>query len=572
MLVKRVIQAGGSITPLIIPSELTGGTGLTNPSIYNDNGKLILNLRHVQYTLYHAENQQQFPCLWGPLAYLNPEDDITLRTVNYLCHLNEKFEIENYNRVDTSKLDVTPVWEFIGLEDARVVRWNDKLYLSGVRRDTKTNGEGRMELSEIVNNKEISRFRIPAPGENNSYCEKNWMPIIDMPFHYVKWSNPVEIVKVDVDAGTCETVFNSGVYQPGGRDIRGGSQVITLGDYRIALTHEVDLYFNEIGQKDAQYYHRFIIWDKSWNIVHTTEEFKFLDAMIEFSCGMCEYNNEILITFGFQDSTAFLLRIPMNFFNNLLGIVDNNKQKFNNICPVTYVSFITETKRRSQLESELDAYNILDRKAFISTKETDTEHKITGQWVEQIEPPALGCTISHLKAIKNWYTKTTDSEYALFLEDDVTLQTAYNWNFTWEEFINELPSDWDCVQLTCIKENLSEVKLREREWDDWSVTGYIITRKYAKLLIDTYFKEDGTIHLYTNEGTTYPCIENVIYTLGKVYCIPLLVENVNFDSTFYGKTINEPHKQDHVSSANFVTNWWKQNGNQTNIKELCKIY
>ena len=51
-----------------------------------------------------------------------------------------------------------------------------------------------------------------------------------------------------------------------------------------------------------------------------------------------------------------------------------------------------------------------------------------------------------------------------------------------------------------------------------------------------------------------------------------LRQNVNFDSTFYGKTINEPHKQDHVSSANFVTNWWKQNGNQTNIKELCKIY
>jgi GR25 family glycosyltransferase involved in LPS biosynthesis len=176
-----------------------------------------------------------------------------------------------------------------------------------------------------------------------------------------------------------------------------------------------------------------------------------------------------------------------------------------------------------------------------------------------------------LKAIKNWY-EDSDSEYALFLEDDVTLQTAQYWNFTWEEFINELPSDWDCVQLTCIKENLSEVKLREREWNDWSVTGYIITRKYAKLLIDTYFKEDNTIHLYTNEGTTYPCIENVIYTLGKVYCIPLLVENVNFNSTFYGKTINEPHKQDHVSSANFVMNWWKQNGKQTNIKELCKIY
>jgi len=51
-LVKQVIQSGGSISPLIIPSDLTNGTGLMNPSIYVDKDKLILNLRHVNYTLY----------------------------------------------------------------------------------------------------------------------------------------------------------------------------------------------------------------------------------------------------------------------------------------------------------------------------------------------------------------------------------------------------------------------------------------------------------------------------------------------------------------------------------------
>ena len=50
-LVKSVIDNGGSIHPLIISAELTNGTGLMNPSIFNDSGKLICNLRHVNYTL-----------------------------------------------------------------------------------------------------------------------------------------------------------------------------------------------------------------------------------------------------------------------------------------------------------------------------------------------------------------------------------------------------------------------------------------------------------------------------------------------------------------------------------------
>jgi predicted GH43/DUF377 family glycosyl hydrolase len=322
---KLVLEQGGSLIPLIIPSELTGGTGIMNPSIFLDNDELKLNIRHVGYTLYHSEGEQKFQNIWGPLAYLNPEDDITLRTTNYLCTLNPNtLEIETVNKVDTSKLDKEPLWEFIGLEDGRVIKWDNKLFLCGVRRDTTTNGEGRMEFSEIVNNKEVSRHRIQPPlGPNSSYCEKNWMPIIDMPYHFVKWSNPSEIVKVDLKTNTSKTVKLNEHVIPLERDLRGGSHVITIGKYRVAITHEVDLWNNEIGNKDCHYYHRFIIWDMDWNIVKVSEDFKFMTGYVEFACGLSLHKNNLLISFGFQDNAAYILKTPIQFLENLLDIEFN---------------------------------------------------------------------------------------------------------------------------------------------------------------------------------------------------------------------------------------------------------
>ena len=158
---KQVIENGGSIQPLILPSSQTQGLPQINPSILVEGDDIYLNLRHINYMLYHSEGEQRYPSKWGPLSYLNPEDDITLTTTNYLCKLDpETLEIVLPTKVNTDKFDVTPLWEFVGLEDARLVRWDGKLYQSGVRRDTTTNGVGRMELSEILNNKEVSRNRI----------------------------------------------------------------------------------------------------------------------------------------------------------------------------------------------------------------------------------------------------------------------------------------------------------------------------------------------------------------------------------------------------------------------------
>ena len=318
--VKLALENGGTIKPLIIPAEYTNGTGLCNPSVLVDDGKILVNVRHVQYTLYHSE-LQKYEHQYGPLVYLNPENDITLTTTNYICELDQNLDIIHWSKVDTSKLDKKPLWEFVGLEDARLIKWNNTFYLCGVRRDTTTNGQGRMELSELEFSeesvKEISRFRIPSQPPDEEYCSKNWMPILDMPFHYVKWTNGTEIVKVTPEENKTETILLKDWIQAP-KDLRGGSQVLTYKDGYLTINHETDLFKSEAGRKNARYRHRFTYWDKNWNIQKFSSVFSFLENEIEFACGMSKYGDDYLITFGVQDNAAYILRVPGKFMEDFI--------------------------------------------------------------------------------------------------------------------------------------------------------------------------------------------------------------------------------------------------------------
>jgi len=119
-LAKLALDNGGNILPLIVPAELTNGTGLMNPSILIHEGKLIVNIRQTNYAFYHSENKK-FPHPRGHLTYIHPEDDMKLRTENFYCELNDKLEITRSQKVDTSLFDREPMWEFVGLEDASLV-------------------------------------------------------------------------------------------------------------------------------------------------------------------------------------------------------------------------------------------------------------------------------------------------------------------------------------------------------------------------------------------------------------------------------------------------------------------
>ena len=319
---KLALENGGSIKPLLIQPQDLQGPSLTNPSVLVVDGKILVNIRNVNYTLYHSE-LNRFEHMWGPLAYIHPENDMHLRTTNFIAELDDNLDTVYYSKIDTSQFDTyEPQWDFVGLEDVRLINWNNTIYAIGVRRDLDKIGTGRMEISqlEFTSNgvKEILRHRIPGQLPDNEYCVKNCTPIEDKPFHLLKWTNPTAIMKFDISGKETE-VFETTEYIPGFNDMRGGSQVIKYKDGYLTLIHETELYSSEQGRKDATYRHRFVVWDKDFKNQRFSKLFSFMNMKIEFCCGLAEYKDDFLITFGAQDNAAYILKVSKQFVEDFIN-------------------------------------------------------------------------------------------------------------------------------------------------------------------------------------------------------------------------------------------------------------
>lgn len=334
-LTTYALKRGGSLHPIILPKEVTGNEqGVMNPSVFIHNGKILVNCRHINYILYHSECKK-FPHQWGPLVYVHPQNDIALKTTNIIAEYDDNFNLVNCGRVNTSEFDTKPTWNFIGLEDARLFEWEGRLFLCGVRRDCYNDkGRGRMEMAEVEFKdgqwREVSRNPIPAPNGDSSYCEKNWMPVLDNPYHFVKWSNPTQVVKFNIEDGTCEdAVCDRDKTYDFAHDMRGGSQVIRINEnQQMAFIHETTLLRDPFGRKDGSYEHRVVVWDNDWNIVHRSQPFYFMgnahdhvksiDYAVEFAVGATFHKGDILISFGLQDNCSYILRMPQEVFMQFL--------------------------------------------------------------------------------------------------------------------------------------------------------------------------------------------------------------------------------------------------------------
>jgi FkbM family methyltransferase len=242
--------------------------------------------------------------------------------------------------------------------------------------------------------------------------------------------------------------------------------------------------------------------------------------------------------------------------------------KLQNFPTTYYMSLEESVDRQKNITEQFSEYGIVPI-SIISKRFAESNDVVTGKYLHQLNAGTTGCCVSHLKAIKQWYN-TTDEEYAFFCEDDLSLETVKYWNFTWSEFISNLPFNWDCIQLLPIRGDYLEIKFRERLWNDWSVTAYILTRSYAKKIIDTFCIGD-TYNLEMPNQDIMPLIENIIYSLGKTYTIPLFVECVSFGSTFSSEDdadVRDGQKNNHYYSQEFLSNWWKTQGINFNIETL----
>jgi hypothetical protein len=264
-----------------------------------------------------------------------------------------------------------------------------------------------------------------------------------------------------------------------------------------------------------------------------------------------------------QSQTQWNLR-QINEQNYDATIMMNDK--LNGLTSVYYVSLEECENRRKSLEQQFKTYNI-SSVALISKRFAESNDNLVGKYLNQLNDGTKGCCVSHLKAIQKWYNET-DENYGFFCEDDLSLETVEYWDFTWEEFLEKLPDDAECVQLFTIREKYDTFNLRERQWDDWGATAYILTRDYAQKLIDTYI-QGNTFSLEIPNADIMPLIENILFaSVGKTYTIPLFIENIEFDSTFVGSDddVKEGQKSNHKIARELVLNYWKNKEVKAEIK------
>ena len=199
--------------------------------------------------------------------------------------------------------------------------------------------------------------------------------------------------------------------------------------------------------------------------------------------------------------------------------------------------------------------------------------EVTGHWINSMNVREISVTVSHIKAIRDWFFNSSD-EYGFFCEDDLNLNTSLHWPFDWNYLVKNLPSDWLAIQLALIRdlkcENLqNHIKLHPYVWDNWSGCCYLISRKYAKIIIDFHVKGENSYNLNLPFfPETIPYSENVLYNASNkegIYTIPLFVENISIKSSLYPDFIEVKNKNVQIESSTIIQDWWEKNGSKVDL-------
>ena len=158
---------------------------------------------------------------------------------------------------------------------------------------------------------------------------------------------------------------------------------------------------------------------------------------------------------------------------------DKNKSayKLKNFGPVYCINLDGQPERWEYMEGQFKYWEIEDyhRISAYDGRDDDLSDILKGRYPDNMSSGEVGCVTSHLKAIKHWY-ETSDSPYAIIMEDDCSLDLVKFWNFTWSDFISKVPYDWDVVQLAIICTGDIHIKIHKRFVNEFSTACYVITR------------------------------------------------------------------------------------------------
>lgn len=275
-----------------IPVIPEAGWAALNPSVATHDGKLVCNLRTVNYRM-DPEGRYLINGTDGTTNAENP-----IRTRNFLLEWGANLWADFQKQTEILPPADLPC-EFplvVGFEDLRLISLHGQLWGSSTVRQIHPDGNCEQVLARIdgQNLTDITRM-LRAPRQT----EKNWSPFVEagrLRFMY----KPLEIVD---QKGITVSKYNPEVETD---NIRGSSQLIPFQCGWLAITHEAR---HLPGSGLRYYYHRFAHYTHDFSRVKFSRPFYFNEKAIEFCAGMCWYPggaNKLVISYGVRDCEAHM--------------------------------------------------------------------------------------------------------------------------------------------------------------------------------------------------------------------------------------------------------------------------
>lgn len=235
--------------------------------------------------------------------------------------------------------------------------------------------------------------------------------------------------------------------------------------------------------------------------------------------------------------------------------------KLKNFGPVYLINLKDHKHRLDSAKKQFEKYEITDYTIIqaIDGRKNDLSNIIYGEY-PNLKPAEIGCIASHIKALDHWL-KTSESEYAIIMEDDFSFDTVQHWQWNWDYVVKNIPSNAEIVQLVMIQNDPVKFSLHKKtpfnvktkSSYSWSTACYLIKRNYAKTLVKLHMI-DNKYKLH-NYGFKNQAADVILYNLGNAYSMPLFTHILD-----QKHSINSNHSDFHTKSKNNIDMWWEKNG------------
>lgn len=341
---KYAAENGGSVK--LLDTQETGSRGMFNPSIINKDGKLYMSFRSAEYTfLNYLEKQPPLNDLlsWYPLLIYSiySKAPVNFVSYNYICEIDKQsFTVKNVKPVFTNLETRKNIYN--GAEDIRLFFDKDN-NIRAAYSLYEDSGKISMNFDTLDSDFNVTSHVSYSPEQ----YEKNWMPVIDMPDTFIRKPFEDIVTEKDRSRAIIHTSKNADLNK------RGSTQLIKINNGYICIVHRRMQY----GDK-KQYEHQFVMTDNDFHVTKTSQWFVFAGLPIEFTCGMCILEQDLIIPVSVFDSATFIIKININ---EVLDFIDEKetvvKRSFGDTGNILLMELLSDNKSE-KIPMVIDEYVI----------------------------------------------------------------------------------------------------------------------------------------------------------------------------------------------------------------------